>query len=36
MYIPEFVCGVVATLAVELVILIVAAVVSERKKGKKK
>lgn len=31
MYIPEFWCGVAATLAVEFVIIIVAAVVSERK-----
>lgn len=35
MYIPEFWCGVAATLAVEVVIIIVAVVVSERK-GKKK
>ena len=35
MYIPEFWCGVVATLAVEFVVLIVAVVISERKKNKK-
>lgn len=36
MYIPEFWCGVAATLAVEFVVIIVAAVVSTSKKGKKK
>lgn len=35
MYIPEFVCGVMATLAFEFVSLIVAYAVSERKKKKK-
>lgn len=34
MYISEFVCGVVVTLAVEFVVLIVAVVISERKKKK--
>ena len=34
MYIPEFVCGVVATLAAEFVGLVVAYVVSEKKKKK--
>ena len=36
MYIPEFWCGVVATIATEFISIIVACVVSERKKGKKK
>lgn len=35
MYIPEFWCGVAATIVVEFAALIVAYVVSERKKKKK-
>lgn len=35
MYIPEFWCGVAATLAVEFVVIIVAAVVSESEGEKK-
>lgn len=35
MYIPEFVCGVVATIAFEMVAVIIAAVVKVRKDAQK-
>lgn len=34
MYIPEFLCGVIATIAVELAAIIIGVVVNESKKGK--
>lgn len=34
MYIPQFVCGVVATLGVEIIAIVVGVVISEMKKGK--